>query len=137
MSAILDTSFLLALTNTKDHNHARVLAAARTLTDPLILPIPVLPELCYLLASRLEHAAMRRFLQELATSQTILESITVSDLQRATELLEQYADSRLDFVDATVVAIAERRNITRILSLDRRDYTIIRPRHCPYFEILP
>jgi predicted nucleic acid-binding protein len=134
---MLDTSFLLALTNTKDHNHTRVLTASRNLTDPLILPVPVLPEICYLLATRLGHAAMRRFLQELTTSQTILESITVGDLQRATELLEQYADSRLDFVDATVVAVAERRNITRILSLDRRDYSIIRPKHCPYFEILP
>jgi len=137
VSAILDTSFLLALTNSKDNHHTRVFSVIRTLTEPLILPISVLPEICYLLASRLGHAAMRQFLQNLIASNTILETITPIDLQRATELLEQYADSRLDFVDATIVAIAERRNITRILSLDRRDYSIIRPRHCSYFEILP
>lgn len=44
MSALLDTSFLFALTDASDRNHARVLAAARTLTEPLILPVPVLPE---------------------------------------------------------------------------------------------
>jgi len=137
MSAILDTSFLFALADLSDRNHERVLTVARTLTDPLILPIPVLPEVCYLIASRLGHAAMRRFVQELTTSNTILESITMVDLQRVSEILNQYADSRLDFVDATLVTIAERQGITRILTLDRRDYSIIRPRHCPYFEILP
>ena len=91
MTAILDTSFLLALTNSKDHHHARVLSIARTLTEPLILPISVLPEICYLLASRLGHAAMRQFLQNMIASHTILETITSIDLQRTTELLEQYA----------------------------------------------
>jgi uncharacterized protein len=43
----------------------------------------------------------------------------------------------LDFTDAAIVAIAERSNITRILTLDRRDFTLIRPKHCDYFEILP
>ncbi len=137
MTAILDTSFLLATTNTKDRNHTQVLKVARTINDPLILPVSVLPEACYLIASRLGHKAMRLFLKQLVASDTILESITSADLQRATEILDKYADSRLDFVDATIVAIAERRNITRVLTLDRRDFTIIRPKHCPYFEILP
>lgn len=137
MSAIFDTSFLLALSNPNDVNHRRVLTVARQLNEPLILPVPVLPEICYLLASRVSHTAMRQFLQQLVHSKTILETITLTDLQRVNEILYQYADSHLDFVDATVVAIAERCRITRILSLDRRDYTIIRPKHCPYFELLP
>jgi uncharacterized protein len=137
MTAVLDTSFLVALTNTKDRNHGPVLNIARTISDPLILPISILPEVCYLIASRLGHPAMRRFLKELIASGTILEPITSFDLERVTEILDQYADSQLDFVDATIIAVAERRNITRILTLDRRDFTIIRPRHSPYFEILP
>jgi len=137
MTALLDTSFLFAITNTKDRNHARVLNIAQSISDALILPISVLPEVCYLIASRLGHTAMRKFLTSLVASNTILEPITSADLQRVIEILNQYADSRLDFVDATIIAIAERRNITRILTLDRRDFTIIRPRHCSHFEILP
>jgi predicted nucleic acid-binding protein len=137
MTAILDTSFLLATTNTKDRNHNRVLNVARTINDPLILPVSVIPEVCYLIASRLGHQAMRLFLKQLVASDTILESITAADLQRVTEILDKYADSQLDFVDATIVAIAERRNITRILTLDHRDFSIIRPKHSSYFEILP
>lgn len=137
MSAILDTSFLLALSNPNDAHHQQVVSSARKLRGALILPVSVLPEICYLLASRVSHAAMRQFLQQLTKSQTILEALDYADLQRVNEILEQYHDSRLDFVDATIVAIAERRKITRILSLDRRDYTMIRPKHCAFFEILP
>lgn len=137
MTALIDTSFLLALADAEDRNHSRALGLAQTINEPLILPIPVLPEICYLLASRLGHQAMRHFLSELTTSDTALEPITKADLQRITEVLNQYADSRLDFVDATIVTIAERKNIIRVLTFDRRDFSIIRPRHSPYFELLP
>ena len=46
MTAVLDTSFLVALTNTKERNHGPVLNIARTISDPLILPISILPEVC-------------------------------------------------------------------------------------------
>jgi predicted nucleic acid-binding protein len=137
VSVLLDTSFLFALADTSDRNHARVLDVARHVTAPVILPLPVLPEICYLLASRLGHATMRRFLHDLAASDTVLEPIDRADLRRINELLDQYADSRLDFVDAAIVAIAERQSVSRILTLDRRDFTVVRPRHCAYFEILP
>ena len=80
---------------------------------------------------------MRKFLEGLTTSDIELVQITPTDIERAHRVLEQYADSELDFVDSTIVAIAERRDITRILTLDRRDFSIIRPLHCEYFEIFP
>ncbi|HFD40775.1 MAG TPA: PIN domain-containing protein [Anaerolineae bacterium] len=137
MTALLDTSFLFALADTSDRHHRAALEVARHLTDPLILPTLVLPEICYLLASRLGHSAMRRFLRELIASDTFLEPVDLADLKRIHEILDQYADSRLDFVDAVIVAIAERRNVRRILTLDRRHFGMIRPRHCAYFQILP
>lgn len=51
--------------------------------------------------------------------------------------MQQYADANLDFVDAIIAAIAERLNITRILTLDQRDFRLIRPHHCEAFDILP
>ena len=55
MTAILDTSFLFALTDQSDRNHQRVLAVAQSVSEPLVLPVVVLPEVCYLIASRLGH----------------------------------------------------------------------------------
>lgn len=136
-AALLDTSFLFALADSNDQNHERVVEATQGLAHSLLLPVPVLPEICYLLASRLGHGAMRRFLQELAASDIDLTPIDRADLQRINELLGQYADSHLDFVDAALVTISERYGVTRILTLDRRDFGMIRPRHCDHFELLP
>jgi hypothetical protein len=137
MTAILDTSFLFALTDQNDHNHQRVLAVAQSVSEPLVLPAVVLPEVCYLIASRLGHQAMRRFVSNMTPDAVQVESVTTEDLVRVHQILEQYADSQLDFTDAAIVAIAERLNIIRVYTLDRRDFSIIRPRHCDYFELFP
>jgi len=137
MTAILDTSFLFALTAQNDRNHAPVLAIAQTLNEPLMLPTVVLPEICYLLTSRLGHRAMRQFIANLTISTTQLEPLSATDLVRSREILDQYADSQLDFTDTAIIALAERQGITRILTLDRRDFSLIRPKHCNYFELLP
>lgn len=137
MTAILDTSVLFALSDGSDRNHLRVLSVIQTIQDQLILPTVVTPEAAYLIGSRLGHRAMRIFLANLSTSDIQLESLSIEDLIRVTEILEQYADIQLDFVDAAIVALAERLNVTRILTLDRRDFSIIRPQHCDYFELLP
>ncbi|MDY6783506.1 MAG: PIN domain-containing protein [Cyanobacteriota bacterium] len=137
MTVIIDTSFLFALTDRSDRNHTRVLEVVQGVDELLLLPAAVLPEICYLIASRLGHQAMRYFLINLAASSIQLENTTTTDLVRINQILEQYADSRLDFVDAAIVAIAERINSTCILTLDRRDFSIIRPIHCDYFELLP
>jgi predicted nucleic acid-binding protein len=36
-----------------------------------------------------------------------------------------------------VIAVAERLNIVRVLTLDRRDFDMVRPSHIPHFELLP
>ena len=137
MTAILDTSFLFALTDLSDRNHVRVLSIAQTIDEPLLLPSVVLPEVCYLISSRLGYQAMRKFLASLSISDIQIEPLTAIDLERVNQVLEKYADSQLDFVDAVIFAITERLNITHGLTLDRRDFSIMRPKHCDYFEILP
>ena len=80
---------------------------------------------------------MRRFVISITNTAVQLESTTAEDLVRIHGLLTQYADNQLDFADAAIIAIAERLSITRICTLDRRDFSIIRPNHCSYFELLP
>jgi hypothetical protein len=137
MTAILDTSFLFALTDQGDRNHQRVLAVAQSINEPLVLPVAVLPEICYLIASRLGHQAMRRFVSSVTPERIQVKSVITEDLVRVHQILEQYADNQLDFTDAAIATIAERLNITRVYTLDRRDFSIIRPSHCDYFELLP
>ena len=76
-------------------------------------------------------------LQSIVNGEMSVEELTIQDLRRTLELLRRYEDAEIGFVDATVVAIAERLKIRRILTTDRRDFSFIRPRHCKEFELLP
>jgi predicted nucleic acid-binding protein len=66
-----------------------------------------------------------------------LVTLDYQDIRRTAEILQKYNDTRIDFVDASVAAVAERLDVTRILTLDQRDFSLIRPNHCDYFELLP
>ena len=137
MTTIVDTSFLFALADSRDVNHQRAVDMAAGMDDLLILPITVLSEICYLIDSRLGHLAMRRFVDTVAFGDLQVESVSRDDLSRVSEVLDQYADAHVDFVDATLVALAERLKVSRILTLDRRHFELFRPQHCATFEILP
>jgi hypothetical protein len=58
-------------------------------------------------------------------------------MERAVDLLGQYEALKIGYVDASVVAIAERFRVTKILTTDRRHFNAIRPAHCRAFELLP
>lgn len=136
-TALLDSGFLYATT---DKDDAHYFAAIQTLKDfdgRLILPVTILVEVAYLIHARLGHSAMRRFVEKLSATSLQFETLTSADVSRIHELLTVYADLELDFVDASVIAIAERLDIQRIMTVDQRDFRVIRPRHCEYFEILP
>lgn len=137
MAALVDTSFLFALTNQNDKSHAACVTAAQNIRTRLIVPVTVLPEIAYLLDSRLGHHIMRQFVKQMVNPGWIVEPLNNADLVRAGQLLEKYADNRLDFVDATIIAVAERLNVKRVLTLDRRHFRVIRPSHAPLFELLP
>ena len=80
MTKILDTNFLFALANQSDRNHWRVLAVVQIVNEPLVLPVVVLPEVCYLIASRLGHQAMRRFVFSMTPETIQVSSVTPEDL---------------------------------------------------------
>ncbi|HID62830.1 MAG TPA: PIN domain-containing protein [Anaerolineae bacterium] len=137
MTCIVDSGFLYALVNRREDRHQDVAAVVELLKEPMILPISALTEVCYLIGRDLGPAELAAFVQSLADGDLILEGLTRDDLRRAAGVLAQYADVRVDFVDATIVALAERLKVTRILTLDRRHFELFRPRHCVAFEILP
>lgn len=136
MTALLDTGFLLAVIDRRDDLHTAC-AASLEAENNSWLPDVVLPELAYLLLRELGYSALTRFLRSVAAGELTLIQTTSADLERAAEVLEKYADSRVDFVDCVLVAMAERLNIRRIMTVDRRHFTLFRPQHCAYFEVVP
>ncbi len=94
-------------------------------------------EVDYLVANRLGVRVEIAMLRALAKGDLRLEGLTPMDLQRAIDLIEQYADSNIGLADASIMAIAERLRITRILTLDHRRFRMLRPKHCAAFELVP
>lgn len=55
--------------------------------------------------------------------------------ERVEEILTEEVTRRSGWT--TKPSMAERLNISRILTVDQRDFRMVRPRHIPAFEILP
>ena len=135
-SVIADSGFIVALANSSDKHHTEVQPIY--LRYPKILvPQLVLVEVAYLVGRDVGIPTVVRFLRGLSASRFELIEATAQDIERIAQILEQYADSKVDFVDASVMAIAERLNITTVLTIDQRDFSLFRPLHCPSFTLLP
>jgi uncharacterized protein len=134
---LIDASYLVALGYPRDRNHIRAKAFAATFMTNMFIPDVVLVEAMYNLQRLGGTKATITYAKLLMTAQPQFVSLTISDFQRATELMEQYREVELDFVDCCLTALAERLDITKICTFDRRDFMIIRPQHIDYFELLP
>lgn len=137
MAALVDSGMLLALANKKDANHDAAVKTLSLLHEALIVPASVLTEAAYVVGRVLGVEAEAALVTSIARGEMRLEGITPEDCLRAADLLQKYRDARIGFVDASVVAVGERLGVRRLLTTDRRHFGVIRPRHCPAFEILP
>jgi len=136
-SVIVDTGPLYAMADRDDDWHHRTVRFLETNRDDLVVPASVLPEAAYLLLAHLGPAAERQLVQSVLRGELTVEELVHADYQRILELLRRYESACFGFVDASVIAVAERLKINRVLTTDRRDFTLIRPRHCKAFDLLP
>jgi hypothetical protein len=128
---------LVAVLNADDKHHDACRSLLESEPGPLIVPAPILTEVCYLAASRLGPRAEAAFLESLASGELHLEATTTGDLARMAELVRTYADFPLGAADASVIAVAERLDVTQIATIDHRHFRVVRPRHCDAFDLLP
>ncbi len=102
-----------------------------------MVPTLVITEVAYLIAARLGADAEVRFLGDLAAGAFAVEPVDPSTWLRIAELVSRYRDLPLGTVDASVVVTAERLGIVEVATVDRRHFTIVRPRHTDAFKLLP
>src|SRR5437773_1330613 len=79
----------------------------------------------------------RVFVEDVVAGAYRLEPLTVHDLQRASEFERRYSDLDLGLVDASVIALCERLGETKVATLDRRDFSVVRPQPCEHLALLP
>ena len=134
---IVDTGVLYAVLDRDDQHHAAAVDLIATTDAVLRVPMLVIAEVTHLAGTRLGTEAEVRFLGDVASGELIPEPVHPADWERIAELVARYRDLPLGTVDASLVALAERLGETDVASFDRRDLTVVRPRHCEALTLLP
>jgi predicted nucleic acid-binding protein len=135
VALIVDTGPLVALLDATDPDHERCARLFRDTNERRIVPVCVLVEVEYLL--RLWPQAFAALLKDFDTGALELLDLPARWLLRSGELIERYRDLPLGLVDATVIAATEMLGETKVATLDRRHFTVVRPAHTPALELLP
>ncbi|MEO7503135.1 MAG: PIN domain-containing protein [Gemmatimonadaceae bacterium] len=137
MTVIADTGPLYALIDKSDAWHKRVLEWWRKNREPVVVPVCVLPEVCYLLHTRISQQAEAAFVRAITDGEFIIEPLEFEDFMRVEALLRKYSDLDLGLVDASVIATAERLDAIEVLTTDRRHFSAVRPQHVGAFRLSP
>ena len=137
MALILDTGPLYASLDRSDQDHAACRALIEGADEPLVIPAPVLVEVDYWIGRRLTPGALVALLADIESGAYRVEDLQPADYTRVSELCDRYADADIGFVDAAVLAIVERMNESKLATLDRRHFGLLRPRHRESIQLLP
>lgn len=121
-SILVDTGALVAAFDNADRHHRRALQFLDQEDMQLVTTTPVIAETMALLSFSLQ--TQLEFLEWCAIDLTI-DAELQGDLDRIAAIMRKYADLPADFADASLVALAERRGILTVATIDR-DFSIYR-----------
>jgi predicted nucleic acid-binding protein len=137
VAVLLDASAVLAAADRADLNHDAAVAWFRRVDEPLLLGALTLGDLDILLQRELGAVASLALVRSVAAAAVRLVPPTEADLVRAAELLVESAEHRPRLADALLVAAAERLDVRRVATFDRRPLAVFRPRHVRAFDLEP
>lgn len=135
MLAVVDAGPLYAAADADDDDHEGCVAALSRGDLRLVVPALVIAEATYFVGRRLGSAAEAAFLRGLGSLD--VEGPAPEDFDRMAELVERYSDFPLGGTDASAIALAERIDAAVVVTLDRRHFAAVKPRHRDTFELLP
>lgn len=131
----LDTGPIVAFFDASDDYHRRCVEMLKGIKEPMITSWPVLTEAFYLLG--FSWKAQDNLWEFLLRGGVEVLSLSVRMKIRCRELMKKYRDLPMDLADATAVALAESQRISKVFTLDHRDFKIYKPAHLKSFTLLP
>ena len=133
--AIVDTGPLVAVANRADPDHQASLEALQSSEYGLAIPALCIAEATYLIGKKKGPTVEAMFLRGLEAFD--VQAPVREAWPRIAQIVEEYADFPLGGTDASVIALAEHFGSDIIITLDRRHFGAVRPRHCERFRLLP
>jgi predicted nucleic acid-binding protein len=121
---LVDTGPLVALFDPADGSHRRCVDVLEAIAEPIATTIPVLTEAFHLLAPASQGS--HRLMDFIVDGGLAVWSMDHADLGRAFELMVEYADQPMDLADASIVVAAERNDIGKVFTVDRKDFAAYR-----------
>ena len=137
MALVLDTGPLYASLDRRDGSHRACRQLIEQASEPLVIPAPVIVEVDYWVRKWLHAGALAAFLDDILDGAYVVEDLQAEDYRRIRQLCDRYADANIGFVDAGVMAVVERLDESKLATLDRRHFGLIRPRHVGALRLLP
>ncbi len=130
----VDTGPIVALFDKNDNYHSVCHNIIRTLKMPLATTVPVLTEAFYLLSFSWQ-------LQDDLWEFIVEGNLQIYNLDRdlmktCRELMKKYHDLPMDLADASLVAVADAKNIRTIFTLDK-DFKVYKTKQNKHFKLLP
>jgi len=124
---LVDTGPLVAYLDSRDPAHGEVGACLDGFTGGLATTSAVITEAMHFLSPAKTGP---RLLADLvrASGIGVFDLCRPPELDAAAALMEKYADTPMDFADATLVLLAEALGQNEILTLDRRGFSAFRTR---------
>ncbi len=124
---LLDTGPLVAYLDSRDSSHEAVAARLDAFTGGLATTSAVVTEAMHFVSGT--RGGPRLLADLVRTSgMGVFDLCRPPELDAAAALMERYADTPMDFADATLVLLAEALGQHEILTLDRRGFSVFRTR---------
>jgi predicted nucleic acid-binding protein len=130
---LVDASFLIALYNKDDINHARCVRFLNEFDAPLVTCEAVLAESLHML--RFVHGAARSILASLESGALEIRFDLAQSAAAIRATLEKYRDTPADLADACLIHMADQLDTSDILTLDS-DFRHYRWRRNRQFRML-
>ncbi len=134
---VIDTGVLYAAMDRSDAAHRSCRELLEGTDRARVLPAPILPEVDYFVSRHLGAGAMCALLADIRRGVFVVEDLAAPDYERVAQIIDRYADADVGFVDAAVLAVAERLDEDCVATLDRRHFGLLRPRHRESLTLLP
>ena len=120
---LIDAGPIIALFDKRDKYHGKAVDYLRTNSDRLVTSWPVITEVSHMLDFSVE--AQIDFLKWCGRGGLRIVDIEPLELHRIIELTQTYSNVPMDLADSSLVVLAERLDVRKIVTIDS-DYYIYR-----------
>ena len=127
MTTLVDAGPLVALIDADEDDHERCRDALPDVALPMVTSWPAFTEAMYLLGRGGGWPAQEALWRLVHRGDLELADVGADELERTAALMSRYADRPMDLADATLVVLAEQRDLRRVFTLDS-DFHVYRLR---------